>query len=104
MTKLYSKKFVKQRIIKDLEQQMTEIRMIHSLSKMDINTVLMDGDEMFANGFSPWARFTESIKDDLEIPDEIRKGLNLPKAEMPSVASPITDAESSRQYTSMTDI
>jgi len=82
---------------------MMQIRMLHSLKKMDINDVLLDGDKIFGTSFTPYREFTREIANDPEIPGEIRKIINRTRAEAQNQEFPVYDAVTSKLYTDLNE-
>lgn len=60
----------------ELEKKLAEIRLLHSLKKMSIQDILEDGDPVLDRSFSPFRQISRQIKDDPELPQEIRRFLN----------------------------
>lgn len=103
MNEMNKKQIKKRRFESELEQKMMEIRMLHSLKKMDINDVLLDGDKIFGTSFTPYREFTKQIANDPDIPGEIRKIINQTRAEAQNQEFPVYDAASSKLYTDLNE-
>lgn len=80
----------------ELEKKIAEIRLLHSLKNFKLSDILDDGDGVLDSSFSPFRQITRRIKDDPELPQELRRILNNPRVELQNLEFPISDAVSSK--------
>lgn len=73
------------------------------MRNLKLSDILNDGDEMLDRSFSPYREFTRMVKDDPELPQELRRILNNPRQELQNMEFPVTDAESSKYFTDTMD-
>ena len=62
------------------------------MRNLKLSDILNDGDEMLDRSFSPYREFTRMVKDDPELPQELRRILNNPRQELQNMEFPVTDA------------
>ena len=98
--KTVGSKIIKKKMFEsELEKKIAEVRLLHSLKNLKLSDVLDDGDEILDSSFSPYRQITRQIKDDPELPQELRRILNNPRVELQNLNFPVTDAQSSKYYT-----
>ena len=91
--KTVGSKIIKKKIFEsELEKKIAEIRLLHSMRNLKLSDILNDGDEMLDRSFSPYREFTRMVKDDPELPQELRRILNNPRQELQNMEFPVTDA------------
>lgn len=66
--------------------------------------ILEDGDSNFEESFAPYQLLTRQIKNDPELPLELRKVLNQVNYEPQNLGFPVTDAASSKLFTDTNEL